>query len=57
MTDYKASNRRSRRAKGLCGRQGCPETSGDKYYCELHRAEEAARAKLRRQKAAMRVAA
>lgn len=32
-----------RREKGWCGRNGCPNKSGDDYYCEAHKKAHAAR--------------
>jgi hypothetical protein len=46
-------HRKNRRAKGLCGVNGCDVRSGDAFYCPLHAAAHAARMKLARQKARM----
>ena len=46
-------HRKNRRAKGLCGANGCDAKSGDDFYCPLHAAAHAARMKLARQKARM----
>jgi hypothetical protein len=39
---------KSRRARGLCGKGGCPRRSGDAYYCKSHKADAAAKQQARR---------